>query len=142
MDEILRLSEKTNSGVPQILGYGNPKNEVILAPLCTILASKYDEIDSNIPQITTLLRIYNRCLRFSRQNSTLSNRPSSAFADRGTPTNGGPLSWSQVGMTLSFDDMVRAEKEVCCLLGWNLMSVTPYQILQCMHAVGIMFKHE
>jgi hypothetical protein len=49
MDEILRLSDQQNRGFLTLLGQGNPKNEVILAPLCTILASKYDEIDSNIP---------------------------------------------------------------------------------------------
>jgi hypothetical protein len=35
--------------IPEFLGPTNPKNEAILAPICILLASKFDEIDENIP---------------------------------------------------------------------------------------------
>jgi hypothetical protein len=37
--------------MPNLLNLANPKNEVVLPPLCLLLGSKFDEIDSNIPQI-------------------------------------------------------------------------------------------
>ena len=60
------MLERSDPLPPVLLSQANPKNEAIIAPTCLLLGSKFDEIDENIPQIQSLLRTYNRCLRFAR----------------------------------------------------------------------------
>lgn len=114
MDEL--LIKAGESGVPPFLGQASPKNEAIFAPLCVLLASKFDEIDLNIPSINNLLRTYNRSLRFtsfSRSASALGGRPASSS------------NLSSLAMTLTYEDMVRAEKESLQIMGWELLITTP-----------------
>jgi hypothetical protein len=75
-----------------------------------LLGSKFDEIDENIPQIQSLLRTYNRCLRFTTQRSVGNSRPQS-----------GSYNWNATAMTISYEDMIRAEKEALQLLKWELL---------------------
>jgi hypothetical protein len=46
--DFLDLLLSVGEGAPALLP-GSPKNEAILAPLCILMASKFDELDSNIP---------------------------------------------------------------------------------------------
>jgi hypothetical protein len=43
------LFQKTDPNFPVLLNPTNPKNEAIIAPVCLLLGSKFDEIDENIP---------------------------------------------------------------------------------------------
>jgi hypothetical protein len=92
------------------------------------LGSKFDEIDSNIPQISSLLRTYNRCLRL--QSST-----GKTYAYKAA-------NWNATAMTLTFDDMVRAEKSALTLLGWKMLKPTIYSMLECLSGFGLIFTNE
>lgn len=113
LDQLLSASEGTPALLP-----GSPKNEVILAPLCVLLASKFDELDSNIPQISTLLRLYSRSIRFS-------NTSRSCYSQRASSSERGGINWTQVAHTLTYEDMVQAEKAACSILDWRLLVVSP-----------------
>lgn len=86
-----------------------------------LLGSKFDEIDENIPQIQSLLRTYNRCLRFTNSRSSSA---SSTKIQNNVGSN-----WNAVAMTISYEDMIRAEKEALGLLGWELMQPTVIQFV-------------
>ena len=90
----------------------------MIPPLCLLLASKYDEIDENIPDIKSLLRTYNRVLRL--QSSSTPTHSSTRRSNN----------WNATAMTITYDDMLRAEKEtLVTTLEWDLMVVTPLQVL-------------
>ncbi|TNV85907.1 hypothetical protein FGO68_gene7491 [Halteria grandinella] len=132
LETFLRLCD----GAPNFLGTpAQVKNEVILAPLCLLLGSKYDEIDSNIPQITSLLRVLNRSIRLSNIQRNYS-RPAS------TSGLGNIASWSAAASTLTYDDMINAERQGVQLLGWNLMKVTSHQIIECLIQIGLISSED
>lgn len=114
--------------MPNLLNLANPKNEVVLPPLCLLLGSKFDEIDSNIPQIQTLLKTYNRSLRL--QSST-----GKTYAYKSA-------NWNATAMTLTYDDMVRAEKAALIILGWKMLKPTVFSMLECLSGFGIIFTDE
>jgi hypothetical protein len=45
-------------------------------------------------------------------------------------------------MTLTFDDMVRAEKSALTLLGWKMLKPTVYSMLECISGFGLIFTNE
>jgi hypothetical protein len=50
--------------------------------------------------------------------------------------------WNATAMTLTFDDMVRAEKSALMLLGWKMLKPTVYSMLECISGFGLIFTNE
>jgi hypothetical protein len=45
-------------------------------------------------------------------------------------------------MTLTYDDMVRAEKAALIILGWKMLKPTVFSMLECLSGFGIIFTDE
>lgn len=50
--------------------------------------------------------------------------------------------WNATAMTLTFEDMVRAEKSALMLLGWKMLKPTVYSMLECFSGFGLIFTNE
>jgi len=45
-------------------------------------------------------------------------------------------------MTITYEDMVRAEKQALILLHWRLLKPTVYSFLECLIGFGIIYSNE
>jgi hypothetical protein len=55
---------------------------------------------------------------------------------------GNNTNWNATAMTLTYEDMVRAEKQALILLQWQLLKPTVYSFLESLTSFGIVYSNE
>ena len=90
---------------------------------CLLLASKFDEIDDNIPLIS----------EFTRAHSIIKDRLDAEYT---------PKARSKSRTDLKYADITKCEMTLLNILNWNLNTLTPLHFVQNYVFQGIVFSND